>query len=50
MKGLWVDRIVEALRTGEVDIAVHSAKDLPAEDEEDIVIGAVPKRADPWTS
>ncbi len=47
MKGLWVDRIVEALRAGEVDLAVHSAKDLPAEDEEGIVIAAVPKRADP---
>ena len=47
MKGLWVDRIVEALRSGEVDIAVHSAKDLPAEDEEDVVIAAVPKRGDP---
>jgi hydroxymethylbilane synthase len=47
MKGLWVDRILEALRTGEVDVAVHSAKDLPAEDEDEIVIAAVPKRADP---
>jgi hydroxymethylbilane synthase len=47
MKGLWVDRIVEALRAGEVDLAVHSAKDLPVEDEEGILIGAVPKRADP---
>jgi hydroxymethylbilane synthase len=47
MKGLWIDHIVEALRTGEVDIAVHSAKDLPAEDEEGIAIGAVPERADP---
>ena len=47
MKGLWVDRILEALRSGEADIAVHSAKDLPAEDDEDIVIAAVPKRADP---
>ena len=47
MKGLWVDRIVEALRTGEVDVAVHSAKDLPAEDEEGIAIGAVPERGDP---
>lgn len=47
MKGLWVDRILEALRTGEVDVAVHSAKDLPAEDEDDIVIAAVPRRADP---
>jgi hydroxymethylbilane synthase len=46
-KGLWIDHIVEALRTGEVDIAVHSAKDLPADDEEGIAIGAVPERADP---
>jgi hydroxymethylbilane synthase len=47
LKGLWVDRIVESLRSGVVDIAVHSAKDLPAEDDEGIVIGAVPERADP---
>ena len=47
LKGLWIDRIVDALRHGEVDIAVHSAKDLPAEDDEDIVIGAVPWRAEP---
>jgi hydroxymethylbilane synthase len=47
MKGLWVDRILEALRSGEVHLAVHSAKDLPAEDEDDLVIGAVPRRADP---
>lgn len=47
MKGLWVDRIVDALRTGEVDLAVHSAKDLPAEEIEGIVIAAIPKRADP---
>jgi hydroxymethylbilane synthase len=47
MKGLWIDRIVEALRAGEVDLAVHSAKDLPGDDEEGVVIAAVPKRADP---
>ena len=47
MKGLWIDRIVDALRAGEVDLAVHSAKDLPAEDIEGVVIGAVPQRADP---
>ena len=47
MKGLWIDRIVEALRAGEVDVAVHSAKDLPADDEDGIAIAAVPKRADP---
>jgi hydroxymethylbilane synthase len=47
LKGLWIDTIVAALRDGEIDVAVHSAKDLPAEDEEDLVIGAVPRRADP---
>ncbi len=47
LKGLWIDTIVAALRDGEIDLAVHSAKDLPAEDEDDLVIGAVPQRADP---
>ena len=47
LKGLWIDTIVTALRDGEIDLAVHSAKDLPAEDDDDLVIGAVPKRADP---
>ncbi len=47
MKDLWIDTILEALRTGEIDLAVHSAKDLPADDDEDLVIGAVPERADP---
>ena len=47
LKGLWIDTIVEALRTGEIDMAVHSAKDLPAEDDDDLVLGAVPWRADP---
>ena len=47
LKGLWIDTIVDALRHGEVDIAVHSAKDLPADDDDDIVIGAVPWRAEP---
>ena len=47
LKGLWIDTILAALRDGEIDLAVHSAKDLPAEDEEDLVIGAVPERADP---
>jgi len=47
LKGLWIDAILAALRDGEVDLAVHSAKDLPAEDEDDLVIGAVPARADP---
>jgi hydroxymethylbilane synthase len=47
LKGLWVNDIVRALREGEIDLAVHSAKDLPAEDEDDVVIAAVPERASP---
>jgi hydroxymethylbilane synthase len=47
LKGLWIDSILEALREGRIDLAVHSAKDLPAEEDVDLVIGAVPQRADP---
>ena len=47
LKGLWVTEIVRALRDGEIDLAVHSAKDLPAEDDEGLVIAAVPVRASP---
>jgi hydroxymethylbilane synthase len=45
LKGLFVAEIVRALRYGAVDLAVHSAKDLPAEDDESLVIAAVPPRA-----
>ena len=41
LKGLWIDTILDALESGEIDIAVHSAKDLPAEDENGSVIAAV---------
>jgi hydroxymethylbilane synthase len=44
MKGLFVTEIVRALLDGEVDLAVHSAKDLPAVDDEGVVIAAVPER------
>lgn len=47
LKGLWIDTILEALRDGRIDLAVHSAKDMPAEDDEGLVIGAVPVREDP---
>jgi hydroxymethylbilane synthase len=45
VKGLFVTEIVRALLDGDVDLAVHSAKDLPADDTEGVVIGAVPERA-----
>lgn len=47
-KGLFVAEIVRALQEGAVDIAVHSAKDLPAGDPEGVVVAAVPERADPF--
>jgi hydroxymethylbilane synthase len=47
LKGLFVDAILDALERQEIDVAVHSAKDLPAEDDEGFVIAAVPPRADP---
>ena len=47
LKGLFVDTILDALEREEIDVAVHSAKDLPAEDDEGLIIAAVPPRADP---
>ena len=35
------------MESGEIDLAVHSAKDLPAEEDEGFMIAAVPRRADP---
>lgn len=48
VKGLFVAEIVRALQDGEVDLAVHSAKDLPSQDPEGVVVAAVPERADPF--
>lgn len=47
LKGMFVAEIVRALRDGDVDLAVHSAKDLPAQDEDGLALGAVPERASP---
>jgi len=46
-QGLFVSRIEEALLADEIDLAVHSLKDLPTEVPRGLVIGAVPKREDP---
>ncbi len=48
VKGLFVAEIVQALQEGRVDLAVHSAKDLPADDPPGVMIGAVPERAGPF--
>ena len=46
-KGLFVKDIEEALLRGEVDLAVHSAKDLPAVIPEELTLTAFPVREDP---
>jgi hydroxymethylbilane synthase len=46
-EGVFVAAIARALLDGEVDIAVHSAKDVPLDEEPGLVIGAYPERADP---
>jgi hydroxymethylbilane synthase len=46
-KERWVREIDAALLRGDIDIAVHSAKDVPAKLADGIVIAAVPPRADP---
>ncbi|MFD2670508.1 hydroxymethylbilane synthase [Marinicrinis sediminis] len=46
-KGLFVKEIEQALYDKEIDIAVHSMKDVPAELREGFVLGAIPEREDP---
>jgi hydroxymethylbilane synthase len=46
-KGLFVKEIQEALLDGRADLAVHSAKDLPAQTPDRLTFVAFPRRADP---
>jgi hydroxymethylbilane synthase len=45
-KGLFTAELESALHTGEIDIAVHSLKDLPIEDAPGLSLGAIGSRAD----
>jgi hydroxymethylbilane synthase len=45
-KGLFVKEIEEALTDGHADVAVHSAKDLPAVLADGLELAAFPQRAD----
>lgn len=46
-KGLFVKEIEDAMLAGGVDLAVHSAKDMPAELPPGLVLAAFPARVDP---
>src|SRR5579863_10084410 len=47
VKGLFIKEIEEALIAGTVDVAVHSLKDLPNDQPQELLVAAVPERGDP---
>ena len=46
-KGIFIKEIEEALAAGQIDVAVHSLKDLPTVLDERFTLAAIPERADP---
>jgi hydroxymethylbilane synthase len=46
-RGVFVRRIERALEAGEIDLAVHSLKDLPTTQPDGLAVAAVPQRHDP---
>ncbi len=45
-KGIFIKEIEEALAAGQIDLAVHSLKDLPTTLNERFTLAAIPERAD----
>ena len=46
--GLFTKELERALLAGEIDLAVHSLKDLPTQSPEGLVVAAIPEREEPW--
>ena len=46
-KGLFTKELEQAMLAGEIDLAVHSLKDMPTEIPEGLIIGAITVRLDP---
>jgi len=46
-QGVFVTGVQSAVLSGKADIAVHSAKDLPAETSSGLILASVPERVDP---
>jgi len=46
-EGVFVAAIARALLSSDIDLAVHSAKDVPLEEDLGLAIAAYPERADP---
>jgi hydroxymethylbilane synthase len=46
-KGLFTEELENALQTGEIDLAVHSLKDLPIDNVPGLTLGAIGEREDP---
>src|SRR5258706_4681434 len=47
-KGVFTAELESALLAGEIDLAVHSLKDLPTDMAEGFIVGAIPERSSPY--
>jgi hydroxymethylbilane synthase len=46
-KGIFEKEVNDAVRSGAVDFAVHSLKDVPSDLSKDLLVASIPKRAKP---